>query len=58
MNAITAPRLPQVHPLLLDACRCGPAGRIRCLACWRWHRHYRTLRARRQQFAQIGRLAR
>ena len=45
------------HPLLFDACRCGPAGRLRCLACLRWHRLYNTVLARRKQFAQIGRPA-
>ncbi len=37
----------RVHPLLFDACRCGPSGRLRCLACWRWHRHYHLVMQRR-----------
>ncbi len=38
----------RVHPLLFDACRCGPAGRLRCLACWRWFKHYSTVMQRRR----------
>ena len=38
----------RAHPLLFDACRCGPAGRLRCLACWRWFKHYNTVLQRRR----------
>lgn len=46
-NTTTASRV-QVHPLLFDACRCGSAGRPRCLACWRWFKHYSAVMQRRK----------
>lgn len=44
----TTTNTARVHTLLFDACRCGAAGRLRCLACWRWHRHYLTVTLRRK----------
>ena len=38
----------RVHPLLFDTCRCGTAGRLRCLACRRWHWYYLTVTLRRK----------
>lgn len=43
----TTTRRP-AHPLLFDACRCGTAGRLRCLACLRWRRHYTAVMQRRK----------
>lgn len=39
---------PRLAPRLFDACRCGPTGRLRCLACLRWHRYWLMVTRRRR----------
>lgn len=44
----TTPTPPQrPHPLLFDACRCGPGWRMRCMVCLRWQRHGLMVEQRR-----------
>ena len=52
IRTTTKTSAPRLHPLLFDACRCGPAARMRCLACWRWHRHYLAVQQRRRAWSE------
>lgn len=38
-------RAGRVHPLL-QPCMCSLASGLLCMACARWHRHYRVVTAR------------
>lgn len=50
---MAAARSPTLAPLLFDACRCGPGGRMRCMACLRWFRHWRMVMQRRRAWGAV-----
>lgn len=45
------------HPLTSIACSCGATPTAVCLACLRWRRHFKTVRARQEAWARSAREA-